>query len=129
VTKHVTVILGQYGGPISSTSMAEALSVGCWSSTPRGRQVVRPRLSGGRQGLDLVVGNGRSSIMRSELGGDASSSPAVRGRDYLGPDCFFSILVRVVFVKWKALSSNFRFLWARDVKGLFCKMYLPLGSV
>jgi hypothetical protein len=114
VTKLVTMIFGQYGGPSSSTSMAEAFSVGCWSSTPRGRQVVRPRLSGGRQGLDLVVGNGRSSIMRSELGGDASSSPAVRGGDYLGPDC---------------LSSNFRFLWARDVKGLFCKMYLPLGLI
>jgi hypothetical protein len=67
--------------------------------------------------------------MRSELGGDAWSSPAVRGGDYLGPDCFFSILVRVVFVKWKALSSKFRFVCARDVKGLFCKMYLPLGSI
>jgi hypothetical protein len=65
--------------------------------------------------------------MRSELGGDAWSSPAVRGGDYLGPDCFFSLFVRVVFVKWKALSS--RFLWARDVKGLFCKMYLPLGLI
>jgi hypothetical protein len=105
--------------------MAEALLVGCWSSTPLGSQVVRPRLSGGSQGLDLGAGEEHSSILRSELGGDAWSSPAVGGRDALGPDCFSHLLVRVFFVKWEAPSSNFRFLRARDVKGLFCKMYLP----
>lgn len=40
-------------------------------------------------------------------------------------DCFFHLLARVFLVKWKVSSSNFRFLWARDVKGLSCKMYLP----
>jgi hypothetical protein len=45
VTKVVTVFFGQDGGHSSSTSMAEALKVGCWSSTPRESQVVRPRLS------------------------------------------------------------------------------------
>jgi hypothetical protein len=109
--------------------MVEALMVGCWSSTPLGSKVVRPRLSGGSQGLDLGAGQERSSIMRSELGGDAWSSPAVGGRGSLGPDSFFYLFVRVVFVKWKAPSSNFRFLRARDVKWLFCKMYLPHGLI
>jgi hypothetical protein len=53
VTRFVTVILGQQGGPSSSTSMTEALMVSCWSSTPLGSQVVRLRLSGGSQGIDL----------------------------------------------------------------------------
>jgi hypothetical protein len=55
VTKSVTVIFGQKGGPSSSTSMAEALLVGCCSSTPLGRQVVRPRLSRGSQGWILTL--------------------------------------------------------------------------
>jgi hypothetical protein len=47
------------------------------------------------------------------------------GRGALGLDCFFFILVRVLFAKWKASSSNSRFIMAVDAKGLFCKMYLP----
>jgi hypothetical protein len=49
----------------------------------------------------------------------------VGGRGALGLDCFSFLLVRVLFAKWKASSSNFRFLRARDVKELFYKMYLP----
>jgi hypothetical protein len=118
VTKIVTVILGQHGGP-TTTSMAEALSDGCWSSTLLGRQVVRPRLSGGSQGLVLDVGIERSSTLRSELGGDAWSSPAVRGGGCPGPDCFFYLFVRVVFVKWKVPSSNSRFFQDKRCKGAF----------
>jgi hypothetical protein len=47
VTSFLTAILGQNGGPASSTSMAEALKTNCWSSTPMEGQVVRPRLSNG----------------------------------------------------------------------------------
>jgi hypothetical protein len=35
----------------------------------------------------------------------------------------------VLFAKRKASSSNLRFSRAIDAKGLFCKMYLPLGSI
>jgi hypothetical protein len=89
--------------------MAKALMVGCWSSTPLGSQVVRPRLSGGSQGLDLQAGQERSSGLRSGLGGDAWSSPVVGGRDDLGLDCFFHLLARVFFVKWKAPLQNLGF--------------------
>jgi hypothetical protein len=126
VTVFVTVILGQDGGP-SSSSMAEALLISCWSSTLLDSQVVRPRPSSGSQGLDLVVGNGRSSLLRSELGGNAWGSPAFGGRGAFGLDCFFHFLVRVFLVKWRAPSSNVWFLRARDVKGSFCNLYLPHG--
>jgi hypothetical protein len=128
VTMLVTVIFGQKSGPTSTTSMAEAQSIGCWSSTPTGSQVVHPRLSEGSQGPDLVVGDERSSTPRSGLGGDALNSPAACGRVTFGLDCFFYFLVRVVSVNWKDLSSNSRFYRARDVKGLSCNMYLPRGS-
>jgi hypothetical protein len=129
VTKIVAVFFGQDGGQSSTSSKTEALMVGRWSSTPTGSQVVHSRLSGGSQGLDLGPGQGRSGTSRSELGRDAWSSPAVVGRGLPGLDCFFYSLFRVVFVKWKVPSSNCRFLWTRDVKGLFCKMYLPFGFI
>jgi hypothetical protein len=103
------VILGRSGVP-SATSMAEALMVGCWSSTPRGSQVVRPRLSSGSQGPDLRAGQEYSSVLCSGLGGDAWSPPAMSGIGALGLDCFSFFLVRVLFAKWRASSSNFRFL-------------------
>jgi hypothetical protein len=126
VTMFVTVILGQDGGP-SSSSMAEALLISCWSSTLLDSQVVSPRPSSGSQGLDLVVGQDRSSLLRSELGGNAWSSPALGGRDAFRLDCFFHFLVRVFFVKLRASSSDVRFLRTRDVKGSFYKLYLPHG--
>jgi hypothetical protein len=76
VTVFVTVILGQDGGP-SSTSMMEALLISYWSSTLLDSQVVCPRPSRGSQGLDLVAGQDRSSLLRSELGGNAWSSPTL----------------------------------------------------
>jgi hypothetical protein len=108
VTKIVTVILGQHGGP-TTTSMAEALSDGCWSSTLLGRQVVRPRLSGGSQGLVLDVGIECSSILLSELGENASSSPALGDRGAHVLDCIFYFLSRVLFVKCKAHLKITRF--------------------
>jgi hypothetical protein len=129
VTKVVTVFFGQDGGQSSSTSMTEALLVGCWSSTPLESQVVRPRPSSGSQGPDLDAEHERSSTMRSGLGRDAWSSPTVGGRDTLGLDCFSYLLVRVFFVNWKAPSSNTRFCRVRDVKGFSCKMYLPCVSI
>jgi hypothetical protein len=55
--------------------MMEAQLICCWSSTLIDGQVVRPRPSSGSQGLDLVAGHERSSLLRSELGGIAWSSP------------------------------------------------------
>ncbi|KAK1643349.1 hypothetical protein QYE76_061154 [Lolium multiflorum] len=107
VTKIVTVILGQQGGP-STTSMEEALSVSCWSSTLRGSQVVRPRLSGGSQGLDLVAGNECSSILRSDLGGDAWRSPTVGGSGFPGPDRFFYLLMSHPWMYGNRCAPAFR---------------------
>jgi hypothetical protein len=119
VTKFVTAIFGQDGDP-SSTSMAEALMINCWSSMPLEGQVVRPRPSSGSQGLDLLTGVERSSSPHSELGGNALSSPAFYGGSTVVLDCFFFLSFRVLFVKWRASSSNVRFLRARYDKGSFC---------
>jgi hypothetical protein len=75
MNKFVIAIFGQDGGP-SSSSMAEALTIDCWSSTSVEGQVVRPRPSNGSQGLDLLAGVERSSSPRSKLGG----TPRVRRR-------------------------------------------------
>nr|XP_051196835.1 uncharacterized protein LOC127310183 [Lolium perenne] len=96
-TELVAVILGQHGGP-SSTSRSEALRFICWSSTPPEDQVVRPRHSGGCQWRNLLAGMEYSSMQLLELGGDAWSSPAKGGRGTV-LDCFFSYNFRVLSVK------------------------------
>jgi hypothetical protein len=58
------------------------------------------------------------------LGGDASRTPADSGRDTWGLDCSRFSSSRVVFVKTKVLSSNSRFVRARDAR-TFVKLYLP----
>jgi hypothetical protein len=128
MNKFVIAIFDQDGGP-SSTSMAEAVLIDCWSSTPVEGQVVRPRPSSGSQGLDLLAGVESSSSPRSELGGNASSSPVFCGRGPTVLDCFFLLSFRGLVVKWKVSSSNVRFPRARDDKGTFCKLYLPPGNI
>jgi hypothetical protein len=98
VTKLVTMIFGQDGGP-SSTSMAEALLIDCWSSTLLEDQVVRPRPFSGSQGLDLVAGVECSSSLRSELGGNTWNSPALCGRGTTVLDCFFILFLQGAFCK------------------------------
>jgi hypothetical protein len=100
-TKLVAVIFGQEGDP-SSTSSSEALWFIGWSSTLLEGQVVRPRSFGCSQRLDLVVGVELSSLLLSEIGGKAWSSPAFGGRGVLVLACFFFFSFRVLFVKLKA---------------------------
>jgi hypothetical protein len=122
--RFVAVILGQQGDP-SSTSALEALRSICWCSTPLGTQVVRPRAPGGCQKLDPLAGVGLSSIQLSELGGDASSSPACGGRGTKALDCFSTFLARVLCVNCRVSSSNSWLFRARDDKGPCCNLYLP----
>jgi hypothetical protein len=112
VTEFVTAIFGQDGGP-SSSSMVEALLINCWSSTLLEGQVVRPRLLSGNKGFDLVARVEHSSMLRSELGGNALSSPVLGGRGTIVLDCFFYFSFRVLFVKWGASSSNVRFFYGK----------------
>lgn len=114
-----TAILG-HGGQ-STTSDRRLLSVICWSSTPRGCQVVRPRKSQGSQRRRSLAGRGRSSALVLLLGGNALRTPAAGGRDAHGLDCFFNFLARVFLVKVQALSSNTWFFRTSDVKGLYEK--------
>jgi hypothetical protein len=67
-TKLVAMILGQHGGP-SSTSRSEALRFFCWSSTLPEDQVVRPRSFGGCQRRNPHVGVEYSSMQLLELAG------------------------------------------------------------
>jgi hypothetical protein len=92
VTTDVAMISGQEGGP-KSTSMSKALLIRRWSSTPPQGQVVRPRPYGSSQRLDLDIGREFSSKLLSELGGNASSSPAFGGRIvfFLSPSRVFSV--------------------------------------
>ena len=71
------------------------------------------------------VGSVLSSILAPELDVLVLSSPAICGGATLGLDCVFTFLSRVFFAHLEALSSNYRFLSARVVKGLLCNMYLP----
>jgi hypothetical protein len=97
----VAVTFGQKGGP-SSTSMAEAYSsIHRWSSTLLGCQLVRPRNPGNGQRLGFIVGGEPSSMLLSELGGSAWSSPANGARGALVLYCLFSFLARVFFKKWR----------------------------
>jgi hypothetical protein len=122
-TELVAMILGQHGGP-SSTSRSEALRFSCWGSTVPEGQVVRPRPPGGCRRRNLLVGLEYSSMQLYELGGDTWSSPATGGRGTV-LDCFFLYIFRVLSVKCEALTSNSWFVRTRDDKGLSCKMYLP----
>jgi hypothetical protein len=112
----IAAILGQKGGP-SSTSNAEALArIQRRSSTPPGGQVVRPRVLGGGRCVDCFAGVEFSSYLLSELGGIASSSPATGGRGAQVLDCVFSFLSRVLCVNVVTLFSNHR-SFTRNVKG------------
>jgi hypothetical protein len=91
-TNLLAVVLGQKGDP-SSTSSSEALGFIYWSSMPFEGQVVCPRSSSGCQRLDLHVGEEHSSILLSELGRDAWSSPVAGGRGTVVLDCFFSFFL------------------------------------
>jgi hypothetical protein len=88
-------------------------------------QVVRPWPHGSSQRLDPGVGRELSSNLLSELGGNASSSPAFGGRDSPVLNRFLAFPAGMFYVKEKALSSNVRLYMAIDVKGSSCKMYLP----
>jgi hypothetical protein len=117
------VVLGQQGGP-ASTSGSEALRFLCWCSTLPEGQVVRPRSPGGCQRLNLHAGEEYSSLQLSELGGYAWSSPATGGRGTV-LDRVFLCNFRVLCVKCEALTLNSWFVRARDDKGPSCKLYLP----
>jgi hypothetical protein len=126
------VIFGQKGGP-STNSMTEASMVSRWSSVLLEGQMVRPRPSSGCQRLDPVVRGENPSILLSDLGGNASSSPAMGDRGAPVLDCIFYFLSRVLFMKCKGPSSNYRFPLSKknyrffrtnDEKGIFCNMYL-----
>jgi hypothetical protein len=86
---------------------------------------MRPRSSSGCQRLDLLAEVELSSVLLSELGGGAWSSPACGGRGTEVLDCFLLFTSKVLFVKCEALSSNSWFFKASDDKGSYCKMYLP----
>jgi hypothetical protein len=97
-------ILGQKGGP-SSTSMSEALfEVLRRCSTPSHLQVVRPRrrLGGWRQHLAVGTESQASSSF-SDLG-FALRSPAEGGGLKPGPDCFSSFSSRVLSVICEVFS-------------------------
>jgi hypothetical protein len=123
-TAMVAVIFGEKGGP-SSTFVSKALLIHRWSSTLLEGQLVCPRSFGCSQRIDLVVGVELSSLLLSEFGGNAWSSPAFGGRGVLVLACFFFFSFRVLFVKLKASYSNNRFFRVSDEKGPSCKMYLP----
>jgi hypothetical protein len=97
-TKLIAVIFGQQGDPYSKSSL-EALWFICWSSTSLEGQVVRPRSSSCSHWLDLLAGVELSSVLLSELGGDAWSSPACGGRGTEVLDCFLLFSSRVLFCK------------------------------
>jgi hypothetical protein len=103
------MILGQKGGP-NSSSMAEAFSgAACWISALLHPQVVRPRWCGGDQRCWYFVGAGPTSKLSSDLGGDAWRSPAMNGGgDARVLDCVFIFLGRVFLVNLEALTSNLR---------------------
>jgi hypothetical protein len=88
-------------------------------------QVVRPRWTEGGQRLRLFVGNGAVEHSARILGGNALRMPANGGGDAQGPDCFLTFCPRVFSVILEGLSSNLRFLRARDVKGPLCNFYSP----
>jgi hypothetical protein len=72
-------------------------------------------------------GGGRelSSKPLSELGGNASSSPASGGRDTHVLDCFLFHSAGVFYARKMAFSSNIRFTRTIDEKGHSFKIYLP----
>jgi hypothetical protein len=64
--------------------------------------------------MRFLVGRRCLSNLPLILGGDASRTPAICGRDAQGLDCFLFLSARVFFVKVDALSSNIRFFRASD---------------
>jgi hypothetical protein len=116
-----SAIHGRHGGLESTTSDLEALLLpSCWSSAFCCCQVVRPRQLQGVQQRRILAGLGRSGICALFLGGNAWGTPATRGGDIQGLDCFSIFSPRVFSVRWLALSSNIWFFRASDVKGLAC---------
>jgi hypothetical protein len=122
VTTSVAMILGQEGGP-NSTSLSEALSIRRWSCSrrPSGLSPAfwkQPASGSCRRRREL------SSNLLSELGGNASSLPAFGGTGTLFLDYFYFFSSGLFFVKVMALSLNYRFFRASDENGPICKMYL-----
>jgi hypothetical protein len=107
----------------------EALQhLSCWSSARCCYQVVRPRWLQGVQQRRIFAGLGCSGICALFLGGDAWRTPATCGGDAQGLDCVFIFSSRVFSERWQALSSNYWFFRASDVKGLVCK-FVPTTYV
>jgi hypothetical protein len=115
--------LCRQGGDIQ-TSDAEAFHLrrGC-SKLPCHEVISSPWLGSGPW-RRINAGRELPSNWLLILGGDASRTPADSGRDTWGLDCSRFSSSRVVFVKTKVLSSNSRFVRARDAR-TFVKLYLP----
>jgi hypothetical protein len=119
------VILGRQSGP-SSTSKTEALQRSVRrSSTLLHRQVVLPRRRRSGRRIRCFAGSMLLSSLASYLDGNISRSPTRGGEGAQGPGCFSRFCLRVFFVILEGLSSNSRFLRARDFEGPLCKLYPP----
>jgi hypothetical protein len=101
-----SAIICRHGGD-STTSGLEALHrFHRGSSTPPCHKVVHLRwLRGGKRHW-IFIRRGLSSKVPLILGGDAWSTPTICGKGTQGLDCISILSSRVLFVKWKALSSN-----------------------
>jgi hypothetical protein len=117
-----SVILYRQGGE-NSTSSAEALQTSRRSSTRY--QVVHPWWLGNGQRLQFIAGREPASILLLFLGGNTWRMPASCDGGTQGLDCLEQNCTWVFSVKWKALSSNYRFLRASNVRAYLQILYLP----
>jgi hypothetical protein len=75
--------------------------------------------------MRCIAGCMLSSALASDLDGRVLRSLTRGAGGTQGHDRFSSFSSRVFSAFLEALSSNFKFPSARDVKGIFCNMYVP----